>query len=246
MATEFSLLLRGNDPEHLDAVAVAALEEIERVERLLSRYHPAAEVTRINRSPAGVPIPIEWELASILSACQAWHRATQGYFDVGYHQQFDLPPNSNRLVKRANSAALDFGGFGKGYALDSARAIVQQFGVEHALLSGGGSSWLALGSQSEGVPWRVRVDATSEQRTFPMPSGALSISQTSHAGEVSDVVDPTTGRPIEHQARCMVAAASAAAAEVWSTALLARGPAHAAAMLNGPGNVYPFEVYWSE
>ncbi len=50
MATLFEVILAGEDAEHLEAVACACFDEIERVERLLSRFDPAGEIARINRN----------------------------------------------------------------------------------------------------------------------------------------------------------------------------------------------------
>jgi hypothetical protein len=49
MGTFFEVFLAGDDGEHLEAVASAAPEEVARLERLLSRYDPFSEVTRLNR-----------------------------------------------------------------------------------------------------------------------------------------------------------------------------------------------------
>ena len=43
MATCFEALLVGNDEEHLMAVGEAALDEVARIERLLSRHDPASD-----------------------------------------------------------------------------------------------------------------------------------------------------------------------------------------------------------
>ena len=44
MGTWFETFLVGDDSEHLDAVASAVFDEIDRVERLLSRFDPKSEV----------------------------------------------------------------------------------------------------------------------------------------------------------------------------------------------------------
>ena len=52
MGSLFQLRLIGDDEEHLAAVADAALDEIERVERLLSWRDVRSEAARINREAA--------------------------------------------------------------------------------------------------------------------------------------------------------------------------------------------------
>jgi hypothetical protein len=38
----FEVFLRGDDAEHLEAVALAVLDEVRRLEKLLSRYDPGS------------------------------------------------------------------------------------------------------------------------------------------------------------------------------------------------------------
>ena len=55
------------------------------------------------------------------------------------------------------AARLDFGGYGKGYALDVAARVLDEFGVRSALLHGGTSSILTRGEPEDGPCWRVEI-----------------------------------------------------------------------------------------
>ncbi|MCA1685754.1 MAG: FAD:protein FMN transferase, partial [Planctomycetia bacterium] len=82
MGTWFEAVLRGDDAEHLDAVASAAFDEVDRVERLLSRFDPGSEVSRVNREAAGRPVLVSHELMQILTACAHAWESSLGWFDV--------------------------------------------------------------------------------------------------------------------------------------------------------------------
>src|SRR5262249_7434368 len=141
MGTAFEVFLAGDDEEHLGAVADAVLEEVVRVERLLSRFDPSSEIARINRLAGQHPVVVDFEVFAILKACRAYHRLTGGYFDVtATHAagQADTGEAGDALVldegRRTVSfarpgLAIDPGGFGKGYALDRARALMRTFDV---------------------------------------------------------------------------------------------------------------------
>jgi thiamine biosynthesis lipoprotein len=82
MASLFELWLSGEDEEHLAAVAEAALDEIQRIERLLSRFDPAAEIYRVNQQAAHRPVLVDRELFAILQDCRRRFEQTEGYFNV--------------------------------------------------------------------------------------------------------------------------------------------------------------------
>ncbi len=126
---------------------------------------------------------------------------------------------------------VSLGAVGKGYALDRAASVLRASGVEHALLSAGGSSVVALGGRGAG--WVV--DVVSPLRpgqplaTLSLRNAALG---TSGAGEqfvVQDgrryghVIDPRTGWPADGTLSASVVASNAARADALSTAFLVGG-----------------------
>ena len=82
MGTFFEVFLAGDDEEHLEAVAAAVLDEVRRLERLLSRFDPASEIARINREAGRRPVRVDADLWDILCRCREYRRATGGFFDV--------------------------------------------------------------------------------------------------------------------------------------------------------------------
>src|SRR5688500_16810135 len=90
MNTWFEVLLLGDDPENLQAAGEAALDESERVEKLLSRFDPASEVSRINREAANSPVLLDLELAEILETCRKAWMETHGYFDITANRDHDV------------------------------------------------------------------------------------------------------------------------------------------------------------
>lgn len=132
-------------------------------------------------------------------------------------------------------ARLDLGAIGKGWALDRAAEVLRGCGVERALLHGGTSTVIALGSPPGRAAWTIAVRGAdgTELRRVELCDRALSVSAAhgrvveSAGGAVGHVVDPRTGAAVAMGAVAAVVAASAAWADAWSTAALVLGGAPA-------------------
>lgn len=239
MATRFELWVVGDEPEQLEAVGTAALDEVLRVERLLSRFDPAAELARVNREAPAGRVLVDRELFAVLEDCLRRHEETGGFFDIAAARHgggrgpltdsVRLDPAARTVEFLDAGVRLDLGGYGKGYALDLMAQVLDRYGVESALMHGGTSSILARGRQVDGLPWQVGIrdpfaPGDARLREIPLRDAGLSYSAVlSEPGGVSDILDPHSGEPLREQAACVVEAPTATEAEVYSTALLAMG-----------------------
>ena len=234
MGTLFEAWLIGDDDEHLTAVAEVALDEITRLERLLSRFDPRSEMARINRLAAAEEVLVDREMFDILATCHRWWRTTDGYYDIAAaNGTFDavvlnVPQRTVRFTQ--SGVMLDLGGFGKGYALDRAGEILREQGVTRAILHGGTSSILACGFAANGQPWPIGIrnpfaaDEAPELCQLRLTDCGLATSAVLNPGQqVSDIIDPQTGQAIAEQAACVVVAPTAVDSEILSTALLSMG-----------------------
>ncbi len=258
MGSLFDLWLVGDDAEQLEAVGEAAWDEVARVERMLSRFDPAAEVARVNRSAAAGPVLVDYELFAVLEDCGWWWTDTGGYFDacvksgVAWGGGVRLDAFARTVQFLDDRARIDLGGYGKGYALDAAARIFERFGVANALLHGGTSSVLACGVREDGSPWPVGVrdplaDDGREIQQLQLTECGLSTSAVRHGkGEASDLIDTTTGQPLTSDAACVVIAPTALEAEVLSTALLTMGKTRARQYLEGRSPLHSLRVLWLE
>lgn len=250
MNTLFEIMVVGANLENLTAAAEAALDEIERIDNLLSRFDRTSEIFRINRQAAVQPVLVDYEVLQILESCFDYWKTTDGHFDITatsasnrktidphaqpFPQAVQIDRERRTVRFTASWVQLDFGAFGKGYALDRAAKLMNEYGVEHALLHGGTSSVLAMGLGPDGEPWRIGLrnpyDQTSEIDQISLINQGLSSSAVFAGEEIpSDIINPQTKKKLNRQASCTVVANSAAEAEVFSTALLSMGKAAAAA-----------------
>lgn len=124
--------------------------------------------------------------------------------------------------------ALDFGGFGKGYALDRAVSTLRDAGVGCALLSAGESSIAVVGEHPLGGAWSFAVpdprDADRALIEVALIDEALSISSTLGQGvnapERAAMVRPGQSTAVVAPRSAVVVDRSGAVAEMLSTALI--------------------------
>ena len=171
----------------------AALDEMSRVDRLLSNYLPDSELSHMNASAAKAPFRASPELYEFVKRARAYFDQTGGTFDPtmgaivrawGFFTSQPSRPNAADLAAAKARAGfdkvrlddatrsvsfavdgieIDPGGIGKGYAADRAAAVLRDMGVTSALVSAGGSSLYAIGRPPARAGWKVAVQDPSRR-----------------------------------------------------------------------------------
>lgn len=171
--------------------------------------------------------------AALAAIAVAW-RATGGLFDptVGSGgtrgwPAISIDPDTGR-IEADRPVAFDFGGFGKGFALDRAAAAMRAAGVTSAFLSAGESSIAVIGDHPLGGPWPVAIPHPLDPERWlvalSLRDQALSVSSTIGAGAMaprrSPMIRPSDQAIVTAAATTVAVDISGAAAEAMSTALL--------------------------
>jgi FAD:protein FMN transferase len=246
MGTRFEVFLRGPEEEHLEAVAVALLEEIIRLDGVLSRFDPRSEIARVNREAGSSLVRVDRELFALLERCEEARQLTEGYFDVARGAALLLDAEHCTVQFAQPDVLIDLGGIGKGYALDCGREIMLRYGVSSGLLQGGTSSVLAVGEDLWPVALRHPQAPEAIVQRIGLQNRGFACSAVRHAEQKqSDVVNPLTGQPLTGNATCFVLAPNATEAEIFSTALLAMGRARASQYLESMPSL-AVQIGWVE
>jgi len=224
MSTTFTIRVVDDDPVYARRAAAAAFEELDLLERLLSRHEQASDVTRINRLPAGATTVVTPETFDCLEVAQQLKRKTAGAFDVAYgsrrhRRQAEFRLHRAGLIVEVLDGGLqiDLGGVGKGFALDRMARLLREWDVEAAMLWASTSTVLAFGGPQPGHDWTIDFGPRRDRRRRAL-GGAFSGSGSAVKG--AHVVDPRTGRPAPPRRRAWAAAPTAALADGLSTAFL--------------------------
>jgi thiamine biosynthesis lipoprotein len=259
MACRFEITLPSHAASDIPA-AREALDKVDAIEAALSVYRESSELTAINRTAAERSVLASPELLELLLRSQTLHADTGGAFDatttplsrawgffrregrlpdsaeidaamlrVGMHRvSLDQEAGAVRFLQEG--VELNFNAIGKGYALDRIAVGLRRRGVNHALLSAGGSSVLAIGGGRRGFAVDIR------SRSAEAPLARLRIRDaalgTSGAGEqyfevdgrrFGHVLDPRSGWPARGVLSVSVVADDAATADALATAFFVGG-----------------------
>lgn len=252
MASRCEIRLAAASAAAARAVAEPALEEVRRIEAKYSRYRADSIVSRINAAAGIEPVACDEETLALLAYADAVYASSGGRFDItsgvlrkAWDFRLGTLPSPHMLeallplvgwqhVRRDGASVmlaqagmeLDFGGFGKEYAVDRAAEILLAQGVAHGYVNLGGDMRF-LGPRPDGAEWSIGIQhPRNAQRTIasvPFSRGALATSgdyeRYFEAGgrRYCHILDPRTGMPVSYWRSVSVVSPMAIAAGSCST-----------------------------
>jgi FAD:protein FMN transferase len=226
-----------------------------------SRFRPESVVSRINAAAGREWVGVDAEMEGLLKLCDTLHFMTQGVLDptaLPVIQLWNYKADHPRIPSDAEVAAarqlvgwkkvqrtagrvflpeagmaLDFGGFGKEYAVD----VVAQLAVQHAIPSAlidFGHDLRAVGAPPGRPAWHIGLEDPDKPGTS---SGSIAIvgKGVASSGDYlrrfvvggkryGHIIDPRTGRPVANGCtQATVVAASCLQAGVLSTTAFVLG-----------------------
>lgn len=262
MASRCEIVLAGVPASQALAAARQAEAEVRRIETRYSRYREDSIVSRINAAAGtGRAVAVDDETAGLLAYADRLHALSGGLFDltsgplrrawdfrsgrvpaeeevagllplIGWQQ---VQREAGTILLPKAGMELDFGGIGKEYAADRARAVLAQAGLQSGFVNLGGDLSL-LGPQPGGKPWAFGIqDPRQEVATcaqLQLSQGALATSGdyerffiTPQGRRCCHILDPRTGQPVSHWRSVSVVAPLCSAAGALATIAMLLGPA---------------------
>jgi thiamine biosynthesis lipoprotein len=230
MGTRCDVELWTEDRLKGEAAIAAVFEEMRRIDNEFSTFKPDSEVSRVNAEASKAPMPITKELFDLIQTSIDYSKLTRGTFDITYasvgymynypehirpndaqiaaalpesnYRHIHLDPAAHTVYFDHAGVRIDFGGIGKGYAVDRGIAVLQGLGVTRAMVNAGGDSRI-IGDRF-GKPWIIGIrDPDDRNRTIlkiPLSDTAFSTSgdyeRFFDEGGVRyhHILDPRTGR----------------------------------------------------
>jgi len=257
MGTLLRVEAEAGDARSAEDAREAFLDEVARLEALLSVYREDSDVSRVNRRAGEAPERVAPESFDAIAAALEFARLSDGAFDptvlplsslwksagpaptpsvlerrrrlVG-HARVVLDAQRSSVFLPERGMGLDLGGFAKGFALDRALARARRApGVRRVFADFGGQLLFWAREESPAPETVVLEDPRAPGRAARTIAvrGNASVSTSSQSERPNHLVEPRTGRPAA-AAAVSVVASTAAEAEAWSTALFVAGRAAAA------------------
>src|SRR3569623_2396557 len=249
---------------------------VQQVDEQMSPWKPDSDLMRLNRAPVDAWVELPAEMLEVLACALDICRLSAGAFDPGVgalvaawgfgavrdapdaeaisttrqsatrppHECLELDP-AGRARKRA-PLQLDLCGIAKGYAVARMAAVLQQHGVQHALVALDGEL-RAVGSQVSGAPWAVALEQPEAGRRAVHGVIELQDLAVATSGDyrrylqvgdarLAHTMDARRAAPVNNAvASVTVLARSCKHAAAWATAQQVAGPAERIGMAQRMG-----------
>jgi thiamine biosynthesis lipoprotein len=261
MGTLCSVRFRLGDTQAAIRFSLAAIDWVSRFESRFSRFRTDSVISEINRAAGGGWVEVDEETDHLLDVAGDMHQRTNGIVDAsllpllkvwdwktvreriperrevtetmrlcGWHR-VERRPGAVRLPLAG--MGLDFGGFGKEYAVDMVARLAREHGIRDALIDFG-RDLFALGGNGAHPFWHVGI----EDGNHPGQCwGGLAVTDVAvcasgdyhrhfqHGGvRYGHILDPRTGWPVANGMRAVtVIAPSCLDAGAYSTAVFVLG-----------------------
>lgn len=252
--------------KNADEAVSAAFDEIARIHSLTNFFDETSDVARINCAKKNEKVNVAPTLIAILNIAQEVKLASGGAFDISvapasmlwkFDEDKPRPPTENdvkaallsvknggivadtdgmTVTKLSDDTKIDLGGVAKGYAGDAAVRILQDCGVEAAIVDlGGNITCFGKNPNSKDGKWRIGLQVpfkpTGEYGdTVEIFEGAVVTSGTyqryfEYDGEIyHHIINPQTGYPaVQDFDSVTVVAEDSATADCLATAIYVLG-----------------------
>ncbi|HEY4644837.1 MAG TPA: FAD:protein FMN transferase [Steroidobacteraceae bacterium] len=206
MGTRIAVELWAADRAQGEALITRVMNEMHRVDALMSTYKSTSQVSLINERAAREPVKVDPDLFGLLRTALDYSRLTEGAFDITYasvgylydyrrhikpddaaiaaalpavdYRHVVLDPDSGSVRFTQPGVRIDLGGIAKGWAVDRGIELLQVAGVERAFVTAGGDTRI-IGDRF-GQPWMVGIRDPREGEKvavrIPLADAALSTS----------------------------------------------------------------------
>ncbi|MFB9842010.1 FAD:protein FMN transferase [Mucilaginibacter ginsenosidivorans] len=252
MGNVFEISVVANDAAWADNCIDNAVDEINRIEKMLSTLSDDSQVTEINRNAGIRPVKVTGELFRLIERALDISVLTQGTFDITYNadkaadlQKIELNSvkftNYKKVVLNAEKTTvflqqkgmrIGFSAISKGYAADRAKYILQMMGVSAGVVNAGGDL-LTWGLQPNDEQWTI---ATADPKQVDQPYSDIRISNMAVATsgnfeknavlshqDMPAVIDAKKGFPVSVLKSVSIVSPTAELSDAMATPIMALG-----------------------
>ncbi len=163
-----------------------AIDEVKRIEHLISDWIPTTQISQVNQNAGITPIRVDQEVFQLIERAIKISKLTNGAFDISYasmdkiwkfdgsmkempteeaiknsvakvgYQNIILNEKESTIFLKNNGMKLGLGGIGQGYIADKIKALLIESGCKSGIVNVSGDIF-AWGKQPDGKPWTVAI-----------------------------------------------------------------------------------------
>lgn len=187
MATVFEVILPNYEKPQKRRTATLLLDEIDRIEYMLTIWKGQSELKTVNDTAWQEPVKVCDDIYELLKTAKTVHEWTDGAYDLtstplakcwGFFYREGRMPNQEEIAQAKNRVGMQHvilndedqtvffdkrgieispASIGKGYALDKATAVAKDKDFSTYMLNGGGSSMYACGFPAWKNHWAFNI-----------------------------------------------------------------------------------------
>lgn len=186
MGSRFDLSVVAPNETEANSYINLAIEEITRIEKLISEWDTNSQTSAINRNAGIKPVKVDKELFELIKRSIQISKLTQGAFDISFasidkvwkydgsmqklpteaaiqksvekigYQNIELNEAQQTVFLKLAGMKIGFGAIGKGYAADKAKQVLIEKGVKAGIINASGDL-NSWGTQPNGDLWKVGI-----------------------------------------------------------------------------------------
>lgn len=186
MGSKFDITIVANDSATAAKNINLVIDEITRIENLISEWKPSSQVSEVNRNAGIKPVKVDKELFALTKHALSFSEITNGAFDISiaamdkiwkFDDSMEELPSQEMLLKaiervgyknielnELNSTIflklpgmkIGFGATGKGYAAEQGKLLMKQLHVKAGIVNASGDM-ATWGTQPNNKPWRIGI-----------------------------------------------------------------------------------------
>ncbi|SKB57888.1 FAD:protein FMN transferase [Maribacter arcticus] len=186
MGSRFDITVVAKNPVEANEYIDLAVNEITRIEKLISSWDSNSQTSEINKNAGLKPIKVDVELFDLIQRSIGISKLTDGAFDISYasmdkiwkfdgsmkempsadsikasvekvgFQNIMLDKENNTVFLKLKGMKIGFGAIGKGYAADKAKDLLISKGVVSGIINASGDM-NTWGKQPDGSEWKVAI-----------------------------------------------------------------------------------------
>lgn len=186
LGSPFEITVVAKDSLQGNEFTSLAIQEVKRIENLISDWIPTSQISKVNQNAGISPIKVNQEVFDLVDRAIKISKLTSGAFDISYasmdkiwkfdgsmkempsaeaikksvekvgYQNIILNSKDSTIFLKNKGMKLGLGGIGQGYIADKIKILLQEKGCKSGLVNVSGDI-NTWGKQPNGAPWTVGI-----------------------------------------------------------------------------------------